>query len=83
MQIDQIWSIEEAQAKLSIIAARAHAGFTCVVTLDGKPYAAVVPFEQTIVFRRGTGLLAMRGVGKGLWGKTPAKTLDVLRDEWS
>jgi hypothetical protein len=28
------------------------------------------------------GLLALRGIGKGLWGRNVGQTMDALREEW-
>jgi hypothetical protein len=27
-------------------------------------------------------LVSLKGSGRGLWGRDPAKTIDALRDEW-
>lgn len=32
---------------------------------------------------RGPDLRALRGSGRGLWGRSPAATLEKLRGEWS
>lgn len=80
------YGLEQARAQLPLIAAEAHAGYTSVITRHGKPVAVVVPVqhwqaEQTQQRQRG-GVLALRGTGRGLWGKSVSRTLAALRDEW-
>jgi prevent-host-death family protein len=74
---------EAARQNLPDILERAAKGETTVVTKRGRPVAAVVPFETGVRSgARGPSLLALRGSGKGLWGKDPAKTILRGRKEW-
>lgn len=85
MSDDIEYGLEKARSRLQSIVAEAHAGKRTVITRHGKPYAAVVPvadLEKTISQKR-SAFLALRGTGKGLWGKDSCKTLADLRDEWS
>jgi len=81
------YGLEQARAQLPHIASEALAGESSVITRHGKPVAVVVPVDQWQAQRvqslRGPGILALRGTGRGLWGKDPAKTVAKLRDEWS
>lgn len=79
------YGLEQARAQLPHIASEALAGEASVITRHGKPVAVVVPVEQWEAHQRartGPGILALRGAGRGLWGKDPADTLAKLRDEW-
>lgn len=82
MSADTSYGIEQARMQLPAITAKAHAGVASVITKHGKPYAAVVPVEYLYQNKRSAGILALRGTGKGLWGKSPSKTMARLRDEW-
>lgn len=75
--------IEAARRRLPELVAAAHRGETTVITKHGRPYAALVPVEQADDARRTpSGLLALKGRARGLWGKVPAQTVDALRREW-
>jgi prevent-host-death family protein len=74
---------EAARQNLPGILERAAKGETTVVTKRGRPVAAVVPFDaDTRPGGRGPSLLSLRGSGRGLWGKDPAKTIARGRKEW-
>jgi len=75
--------LEQARANLPALAAQAHAGKTSVITRHGKPYAAIVPVEVAMAHRGRGLLLSLRGSGKQLWGRSAAKTVDRLREEWN
>lgn len=75
--------IEQARAQLPSIVAQAHAGKVSVVTRHGKPYAAIVPMDMLPTTQRRSGLLALRGSGKGLWDQAAASEVKKLREEWS
>ena len=66
------YGIEQARMQLPSIIAHAHAGVRCIITKHGKPYAAIVPLEDVPRSREAldlaSGLLALRGTGRGLWG---------------
>lgn len=80
------YGLEQARAQLPLIAAEADAGRTSVITRHGKPVAVVVPAQQwqaeQAQVRQRHGVLALRGTGRGLWGKHPSRTVASLRDEW-
>ena len=77
---DDQYGVEGARRKLPELLDRAHRGESIVITKHGKPYAALVEAEN--VPRRGQAMAALRGTGKGLWGRDVARHIDVLRDEW-
>ncbi len=82
MPADTSYGIEQARMQLPAITAKAHAGVSSIITKHGKPYAAVVPIGDMHQGNRQSGILALRGTGKGLWGKHPGKTIAALRGEW-
>jgi antitoxin (DNA-binding transcriptional repressor) of toxin-antitoxin stability system len=75
--------IEQGRNTLPELASRAHAGESSLLTKHGKPYAAIVPPEAVLKRGRRPGFLALRGSGRGLWGRRPAAHVAALRDEWS
>ena len=75
------YGAEDARALLPELLEKAHQGSASLITKRGKPYAALVPVEQ--MRRTRQALLALRGSGRGLWGKNSARTIRGLRDEWS
>lgn len=72
---------EAARQNLPDILERAAKGEMTVVTKRGRPVAAVVPFASA-ARARGASLLSLRGSGRGLWGRDPAKTIARGRKEW-
>jgi|GEM_PF-968089 len=74
--------IDEGRSSLPKLAALAHAGQSSLLTKHGKPYAAIVSADVLLKARRKPGLLALRGTGRGLWGKSVARHIAQLRDEW-
>lgn len=86
MPANPSYGLEQARIQLPAIIANAHDGISSVITRHGKPYAAVVPFQQLQKSRSSSssasGLLALRGTGRGLWGTDIAQTVSQLRDEW-
>ena len=86
MSVNPSYGLEQARIRLPSIVADAHAGIASVITRHGKPYAAVVPLQNLEKSRALTnvasGLLAMRGTGRGLWGRDSGQTIGELRDEW-
>ena len=80
------YGVEQARIKLPALVAQANAGVASVITRHGKPYAAIVSFDD---LQKSSGassgvasVIALRGTGKGLWGSSPAQTVAELRDEW-
>ena len=86
MPANASYGIEQARIQLPSIVADAHAGARCIITKHGKPYAAIVPLEDVQKSRAeadlASGLLALRGTGRGLWGAHVGQTVSALRDEW-
>lgn len=77
------YGAEEARTKLPELLDRAHRGESTLITKHGRPFAAVVPAAKTLAVRPRLKLMTLAGSGKGLWGKSSAKTIARLRDEWS
>ena len=75
------YGAEIARTLLPELLERAHQGLSSLITKRGKPYAALVPVGQ--MRRTRQAVLALRGSGRGLWGKDSARTIRDLRDEWS
>jgi prevent-host-death family protein len=82
MQRSASYGLEQARIQLPAIVANANAGMASVITRHGKPYAAIVPIQDLQKSRPVSGVLALRGSGRGLWGRSPAQTIAKLRDEW-
>jgi prevent-host-death family protein len=80
MSVRSRLGIEQARARLPSLIADAHDGRVSVVTKHGKPYAAIVPVEMASA-RRGSGVLDLRGSGKGLWSGA-GRAVESLRSEW-
>ncbi|MEO5669235.1 MAG: hypothetical protein ABIR26_00965, partial [Ramlibacter sp.] len=64
------------------LAELAHGGQGSLLTKHGKPYAAIVAPEVLLRSRRKPSFLALRGSGKGIWGKSAARLIAGLRNEW-
>ncbi len=73
---------EAARRQLPALLERAHQGQASVIMKRGQPYAALVPLDQCRLPAGGSGLLGLRGSGRGLWGEGPAATVAAMRDEW-
>lgn len=80
------YGLEQARIQLPALVAKANAGVASVITRHGKPFAAIVSIQDleksTASPQQASSILALRGTGRGLWGKSPAKTIAGLRDEW-
>lgn len=74
---------EEARNQLPELLKAAEQGHSTIITKHGRPVAALVPIEAYSSSRRQQSLLALKGTGRGLWGKDSVGTLRELRDEWS
>jgi prevent-host-death family protein len=74
--------VEEARRQLPALIEEAHRGRATLITKRGKPYAALVSPALLAQTRRGPDIRALRGSGKGLWGKSPARAIDEIRREW-
>lgn len=73
---------EAARRQLPALLERAHEGKASLIMKRGKPYAVLAAPDQWRVPAAGSGLLGLRGSGKGLWGKSPVATVATMRDEW-
>lgn len=85
MSANASYGLEQARIQLPAIVADAHAGNASIITRHGKPYAAIVPiqdFQKSQAASDASGLLALRGTGRGLWGANVGQTIAELRDEW-
>ena len=86
MSANARYGLEQARIQLPSIIANAHAGIASIVTRHGKPVAAIVPLQDLQNSRAtsgaASGLLALRGTGRGLWGADIGQTISRLRDEW-
>jgi prevent-host-death family protein len=74
--------VEEARQQLPSLLESAHAGQAVIVTKRGKPYAALVPIESLPDARPRPSVVALRGSGRGLWGKGAEAWVDRMRGEW-
>jgi prevent-host-death family protein len=74
---------EEARSQLPKLIEAAEAGHATVITRRGRAVAALVPLESYDNTRRQQSLLPIEGSGRGLWGRSSARTIRNLRDEWS
>ena len=80
------YGVEQARIKLPALVAKANAGVASVITRHGKPYAAIVSIDalekSSTTSTVAASVISLRGTGKGLWGPSPAQTVNELRDEW-
>ncbi len=87
MTSNTTYGLEQARIHLPQIVAQAHSGITSVITRHGKPYAAVVSIDDLerahAAQSASPSVLALRGMGKGLWGPSSSQTVAQLRDEWT
>jgi prevent-host-death family protein len=74
--------VEEARRQLPALIEEAHRGRATLITKRGKPYAALVSPALLAQARRGPDIRALRGSGKRLWGKSPARAINKIRREW-
>jgi prevent-host-death family protein len=85
MVVNTSYGIEQARIQLPNIVANAHAGIRSIITKHGKPYAAIVPVQEvqksSTDADSASGILALRGTGRGLWGTHVGQTISDLRDE--
>ncbi len=74
---------EEARNQLPHLLDEAEKGRSTVITKHGRPVAALVPIEAYDAAVRQEPLTPLTGSGRGLWGKSSARTIRKLRGEWS
>lgn len=73
--------LEQGRNTLPELASRAHAGEPSLLTRHGKPYAAIVSPDVLMKAQPRSRFLSLRGSGKGLWGPSPAQTVEDARNE--
>jgi prevent-host-death family protein len=74
--------VEEARRQFPSLLKGAHAGQAVIITRRGKPYAALVPIQALKDARPRPSVVALRGSGVGLWGKSAAAWVNRMRNEW-
>ncbi|MHB8530749.1 MAG: type II toxin-antitoxin system Phd/YefM family antitoxin [Caulobacteraceae bacterium] len=74
---------EEARNHLPDLLTAAEQGRSTIITRHGRPVAVLSPIEQAAPQSRQSSLLPLVGSGRGMWGRSSARTVRSLRDEWS
>jgi prevent-host-death family protein len=74
---------EEARNRLPELLDAAEKGRSTIITKRGRAVAVLAPIAIYSAAIRQHPLTPLAGSGRGLWGQDSAKTLRVLRDEWS
>jgi hypothetical protein len=76
--------LKQGRKLLSHLAGLANGGQGILLTKYGKPYAAIVEPEVLLRTRRKkSSFLALRGTGKGLWGRSASKGIAAARGGWN
>lgn len=75
--------VEEARNQFSALLAAAEKGKPTIITKHGRPIAALVPAEQFEQARGQRSILALKGTGRGLWGRNSTATIRMMRDDWN
>ncbi len=80
----KICGAEHARAHLPELLDAAHQGTPTIITKRGRAWAALIPVDRagTVLSRKGPSLLDLKGTGAGMWGKSGARTIARMRDEW-
>ena len=73
---------EEARKRFPSLVDQAARGEPTIITKHGKPYAALVPASYLAQSKAGVDIRALRGSGKGLWGRSVKRTLRSMREAW-
>jgi len=74
--------VEETSQQLPSLLEVAHAGQAVIITRRGERYAALVPIQALKDARPRPSVVALRGSGVGLWGKSAAAWVNRMRNEW-
>jgi len=74
---------EEARNQLPALLAAAEGGRSTIITRHGRPVAAIVPIDEFADTSHQRPLSALKGSGRGLWGRDSTRLLRDLREEWS
>ena len=73
---------EQARRRLPELLDRAHRGETTIITMHGKPYAALVPLNALPTRGPQVNIASFRGSGKHCWSEKPGQDIAALRNEW-
>ena len=73
---------EEARRGFPTLVDRAARGEPTIITKHGKPYAALVPASYLGQDIARVDIRALRGSGKGLWGRSIKSRIRLMREEW-
>jgi len=73
---------EQARRLFPTLVERAARGEPTIITKHGKPYAALVPAAALERNGAHVDIRALRGTGKGLWGRSIRRAIQSMRDEW-
>lgn len=73
---------EEARKLFPSIVSAAERGETTVITRHGQAVAAMVPVTA-LPGEKVASLSTLAGSGKGMWGRSSARNIAKLRDEWN
>jgi len=73
---------EEARKAFPTLIEQARQGKATLVTKHGRPCALIGPPDAVAPKQPGADIRQLRGTGKGLWGRSAARTIDRLRREW-
>lgn len=73
---------EQARKRFPALVEQAARGEPTIITKHGKPYAALVPASLVSQNKARVDICALRGSGKGLWGRSVKRTIRSMREEW-
>jgi prevent-host-death family protein len=73
---------EQARKHFPALVDQAARGEATIITKHGKPYAALVPASYLAENKARVDIRALRGSGKGLWGRSIQRTIRSMREEW-
>jgi prevent-host-death family protein len=73
---------ELARKRFPALVELAARGEPTIITKHGKPYAALVPATYLAQNKVGVDIRALRGSGKGLWGRSVKRAVNAMRAEW-
>ena len=74
--------VEETRQQLPSLLESAHAGQAVIITRRGISYAALVPIEELLAALPRPSVVALRGSGRGVWGKDVAGGVGRMRSQW-
>lgn len=74
---------EEARNQMPSLLEAAEKGDSTIITRHGRAVAALVPVAHFSANGPQQVLSRLKGTGRGLWGRSSAKAIHSLRDEWN